>query len=343
MRIRCLVVLGVLVGLTAGVAAEEVPEGDPEPAEPAQRPSPLEGQPTVRAQAGSWEDSTMEIRQKGSDDQVATARELEVGSQMVFVTSRAAMTGVPELFFTDVGLWRTNVGYVALPRLKVSAGVEFLAKQPATIDEDFFQNAGLTIQFNTSARTALTLGFDFGSMLGDTGMHGSVGLGLEGRKRMNEFMSWEGRVGAGATNLWFDADTEDAFWFAEAGGSGEVQVCWGPCDRRFGATWFGIDLAVPVVHRPDGPDGRTGLELDPHTRLGVTMGSFARVSKHWDLVVTVAWVDRGDAEKPETQLPVLDGGFDQVQFGVGLMTHWRLEKCADDDRSPDCRDGDGFY
>jgi hypothetical protein len=337
-----LTVVAMLLGTTAGVAAEEPA---PEPAKPPEA-EPPGGTPEVvltgdAAVSGGWQDISR--RQQGSDDLVADARELEISSQMVFVTSGAAMTaGVPELLFTDVGLWRTDVAYNPLPRLRLAGSVELLAKQPSTIDEPFFQAAGLGVQFNTSARTALTLGVDVGSMMGDSGNHGGVGLGFQGRKRMNEIVSWEGRVGVGATQLWFDADTEEPFWFAEAGGSGEVQICWGPCERRFGATWFGIDLAVPVYHHPDGADARTGLELDPHTRLGFTTGSFARISKHWDMFVSVSWVDRGDVEKPETQLPILDGGFDQVQLGLGLTAHWRLEACKPGDYSPDCRDGDGW-
>src|SRR4051812_31845779 len=69
-------------------------------------------------------------RQQGADDVVTQRPELEVSSELVFLTSRAQMIGVPELYFTDVGLWRTHVAITPLPRLRVNAGVELLAKQP---------------------------------------------------------------------------------------------------------------------------------------------------------------------------------------------------------------------
>lgn len=304
------------------------------------RKSPLEGQPTISAgeTTGAWQDISGDSRRIGSDDIVGKRSELEIASEMVFLTSRGAMAGVPELFFTDVGLWRTRVAYTPLPRLRLTGAVGFAAKQPSTIDERFWQSAALGVHFNTSARTALALDLELGSMLARSGIHGSAGLGLQARKRMNEFISWEGRLGASATSLWFDQRTDEPFWFAEAGGSGEVQFCWGPCRYRYGASWFAIDLAVPVFHHPGDPDPATGLALDPRTRLGVTLGSFFNVTGHWDMYVTVRWVDRGDAEKPATQLPILDGGFDQVQLGIGLIVHFSLEACGPEDRDPECRE-----
>jgi hypothetical protein len=99
-------------------------------------------------------------------------------------------------------------------------------------------------------------------------------------------------------------------------------------------------MGVPIAHGPEGIDVATGLSLDPRTHLGVTLGSFFNVSKKWDMYVTTAWVDRGDAEKPATQLPILDGGFDQVQLAVGIIAHWSFDRCGPDDRDPDCPDRD---
>jgi hypothetical protein len=321
-------------------AGQEVPPGPPQPAEP--EPQPEQGQPPQAPPAAAGEavvqqNLSMDTRRQGSDDIVAPSRELEISTSMAFVTSRAEMASVPELYFTDVGLWRSHIAFTPVPRVRLVGAVELLAKQPATLDEHFFQNGALGIQISTSKRTALAFDFAVGSLLGDIGYHGSAGLALQARKRMNEVISWEGRLGVGATNLWYDVDTADNFWFAEAGGSGEVQFCWGPCKFHYGATWFALDLAVPVYHHPDGPDERTMMEIDPRTRLGFTMGSFFKVSKRWDMFLSVGWVDRGDAEKPTTQLPILDGGFDQVQLGMGIIAHWQLGK-----EPPPEEEGDGY-
>jgi hypothetical protein len=270
-----------------------------------------EAAPAVETAGGSRMSS--DYRRQGADDIVSPDAELEASSELVFVTSRGAMAGVPELFFTDVGLWRTRVAYSPMGRVRLTGGVGFVAKQPSTIDEPFWQNAGLGFQFHTSKRSAVGLDLELGQLLADSGQHGGVGLHFQARKRMNEFVSWEGRLGASATNLWLE-EPEGDFWFAEAGASGEFQVCWGPCQYRYGATWLGISLGVPVAHRDT-------ERLDPHTRLGLSVGTFVGVSKHWDMLVTLTWVDRGDAENPTTQLPILDGGFDQVQLAFGLIAH----------------------
>jgi hypothetical protein len=325
------VVFAVVALVAAPAGAEEVAPAPP--SAPSAPDGPLAGQPALANE--STIDVAGSTRQQGADDVLATRRELEVASEMVFVTSRGPMTGVPELYFTDVGLWRTNVAYSISPRWRVAGAVGFLAKQPATLDESFWQSAALSVAFATSRRTAVALGVDGGALLGDAGHHGGASLSLLARTRMNEFVSWEGRLGASATRLFLDPADANA-WFAEAAGAGEVQVCFGPCRFHYGASWFGIDLGVPVYHHDLDAAGGTARALDPRTHLGVTLGSYFNVSRHWDMRVTVSWVDRGDAEKPATQLPILDGGFDQVQLGVGLMWHVGLGACRPGDPDPDC-------
>jgi hypothetical protein len=48
---------------------------------------------------------------------------------------------------------------------------------------------------------------------------------------------------------------------------------------------------------------------------------------------------------PASQLPILDGGFDQVHLSFGIIAHWSFDKCAPDDRGPECREQqqDDFY
>jgi hypothetical protein len=319
---RAAVALGVFSLLATMGGGEAGAQEEPQP-------------PSARTEQMTGTVGMASTRQQGADEVLSTRRELEVASELTFVTSRGQMAGVPQLYFTDVGLWRTDVAYSISPRWRVAGSVGFLAKQPATIDEPFWQSGGLSLAYATSRRTAVALGVDGGSLLYGLGHHGGVGLSLLARTRMNEFVSWEGRLGASATRLFLDEGDANA-WFAEASGSGEVQLCWGACKLHYGATWFGLDLAVPVYHHElDGVGGGANA-LDPRTRLGVTLGTYFNVSAHWDMRVTLAWVDRGDAEKPATQLPILDGGFDQVQLSVGLMWHMSFDACAPGDRSPDC-------
>jgi hypothetical protein len=54
----------------------------------------------------------------------------------------------------------------------------------------------------------------------------------------------------------------------------------------------------------------------------------------WDLYVRLAVVDRGDKGRPETMLPILDGGFDQQHTTFGLVYHWELDPDEDDKTLP---------
>jgi hypothetical protein len=334
-RLPPVVLLAIVlcIGLRSRAAsAEEPPVAAPAPAPAVETPPPRTAAEAGVATAGSFD-----TRRQGSDDVLSPRRELEVTSSLAFVTSRGAMAGVPALYFTDVGLWDTQVAASLAPRLRLSGAVVFLAKQPSTIDEPFWQSAALGVAYALTPRSALALGVDAGEMLFDEGLHGSVGLALEARRRMNQLLSWEGRLGTRATRLFFDDDLGDArAWFAEADASGQVQLCWGECRYHYGATWFGIDLAVPFYDHASGVAGGAPATIDPRTRLGVTMGTFVNVSPSWDMLLTLSWIDRGDAENPATELPILDGGFDQVQLGIGLVWHVSFDGCEAGDRSPDC-------
>jgi hypothetical protein len=38
----------------------------------------------------------------------------------------------------------------------------------------------------------------------------------------------------------------------------------------------------------------------------------------WNVYTSYALIDRGELDKPETTLPILDGGFDQQQIVIGV-------------------------
>ena len=283
----------------------------------AQRASPLEGEAVA-------ESGHSDIRRQGSDQIVSGQRELELSSELVFVTSRLPTAGVPQLYFTDLGLWRARVAFTLIPGLRLTAAATFLPKQPATLDEPFWQAASAGARVALADWAAFGLDGEYGNLLAGTGHHGSAAFGLQLRTLMNRSFMWEGRVGAMGTRLWPAQSTGEALWFAEAGAAGQFQVCWGGCREHNGATWLGIDFAVPVYRHPGSAGVAQPFVIDPRTRLGVTVGSFFNVSNTWDFYGTVSWIDRGDPDVPGTELPVLDGGFDQVQVAFGLIAHWWL-------------------
>jgi hypothetical protein len=278
-----------------------------------------------------WQDitvvprSSFDIRRQGSTEIVSPQRELELSSEMSFVTSRGAMEGVPQLYFTDLGLWRVHAAGTPVSRLRITAAATFLPKQPATLDEPFWQSAALGARIGVTNWAAIGVDASFGKMMRDLGYYGSTAVGFQARRLMKSMFTWEGSVGLIGTRLWPSPSTGTDFWFAEAGASGQFQACWDDCDRHIGATWLGIDLAVPVYRHPGTVDAFDPVPLDPRTRLGLTLGSFFSVSRTWDFYATLSWIDRGDPDVPATQLPILDGGFDQIQLALGLIAHWSFD------------------
>jgi len=266
-----------------------------------------------------------DYRRQGSTEIVSTRRELEASTELVFVTSRGEMAGVPQLSFTDLALWRVHAAATPVSSLRLTATATFLPKQPATLDEPFWQSAAAGARVAFTSWAALGLDASFGKLMADLGYHGSASLAFQARRLMNEYFMWEGSAGAIGTQLWPSQTTDTSFWFVEAGASGQFQLCWNLCRDHNGATWLGIDLAVPVYHHPRGVSAGDPVAIDPRTRLGLTLGSFFNVNETWDFYATLSWIDRGDPSVPDTQLPIVDGGFDQVQLAFGLIAHWWLK------------------
>jgi Ca-activated chloride channel homolog len=270
--------------------------------------------------------SSMPIRQAGSDAQISTNREVEVATSLTLLTSRGNGAEVAPLRFTDVALWNLNLSASFIPRMRLSIGNTVLAKQTETLNERLWQSTGAQIAFNTSASSAAALSAKLGSLLGRSGYYGAVGLSWSTRKRMNQWMSWEGGLHGGVTSLSFKSDAPTSPWFAELGASAQMQVCFGECERRYGAAWLGFDFNRSIVHRPK--DTSAVNAIDPRTTLNIEIGTFFRVTKVWDMSFSAGWSDRGDLAKPATQLPILDGGFDQLRLSVGLIAHWDLAPLA---------------
>jgi hypothetical protein len=86
--------------------------------------------------------------------------------------------------------------------------------------------------------------------------------------------------------------------------------------------WMGAGYAVPVYHR--GHDPISGMPLDPQPRLDLDIGNAVQPADQWDLAVDLSIIDRGDLAMAATRLPILDGGFDQIQLMVGISRRIEL-------------------
>jgi hypothetical protein len=104
--------------------------------------------------------------------------------------------------------------------------------------------------------------------------------------------------------------------------SADVQVCWGNCDQRYGATWFGFDSTIPLFNS----NARSMfVGSKPNSSLGFHLGSFARINDTFDLYTALAWGNRGDAIVPPSEFGTLSGGFDQFTITIGAVFHFYME------------------
>lgn len=96
--------------------------------------------------------------------------------------------------------------------------------------------------------------------------------------------------------------------------------------------WVGVNYAVPFVSRPRAraADPERGY-LDPQVRLNLEAGgSLSLHSDDWNVYASYTIVDRGELDKPETTLPILDGGFDQHQIAIGVQYHFEPRRARSD-------------
>jgi len=82
---------------------------------------------------------------------------------------------------------------------------------------------------------------------------------------------------------------------------------------------LGTELALPVAH---------SATIDPSTRLDLTIGTVYSAVRDWDLYAELTFRDRGTTMLPATTLPIVDGGFDQRQFVVGITRRFSEERGA---------------
>ena len=90
-----------------------------------------------------------------------------------------------------------------------------------------------------------------------------------------------------------------------------------------GGGWLGVDYSIPLAHAGELASSPAPVALDPSVHLSVQVGGVLRVGGRddWDLFAYYAWLDQGESRHPGTQLPVLDGGFDQHQIVLGVVSH----------------------
>lgn len=233
---------------------------------------------------------------------------------MAFVTSERRV-GTRSLHFTDLALLRLGARRSFADWLEVFAGAEFLPKQPVDSDASLWQGAHLGAQAEFAPGFGASLGGTVGPLLAQEGLWWQSNAELAAKFAAAEFTRFSLHLGNAWTFLDFDDSAARAFWLAEVTSGAEVQV---GDDKA--SMWVALDYDVPFASSPDRgtPDPMYGF-IDPQPRLDLEVGGALSFGpRDWAVFASYRFVDRGELEKPETMLPILDGGFDQRQAIVGV-------------------------
>jgi len=229
------------------------------------------------------------------------------------VHHRGERAGGERIKLTDMALLRLRARWTTSRRVELSASADVLAKQLDTTHEPLLQGGSLSAKLATSKTVAMAAGVSGGPALG-RGWWGDASAGVVHRSRIESFISFQ--VGAGGLATMVNAKETARRWQADATGSAELTF---HTPRGEWALWFGTELAFPVAHADT---------IDPSTRLDLTIGTVYSAVRDWDIYAELTFRDRGTTTIPETVLPIIDGGFDQRQFVVGLTRRFTRERGA---------------
>jgi hypothetical protein len=244
----------------------------------------------------------------------------ELGGDWRFVTADQTPMG-QSLKFTDLALFDLSGRWSATSRLELSGQVAFLPKQPSYSDEKPWQSVGFGLRSPIGESAALSLTGGGGHLLSHQGMWVREALMLQYRKPIDpQFLSFD--VSGGLDGLELSAPNGPSAYLTELAVHTSAVFHSGRCGC-FGA-WIGVAYAVPV--QKGGNDPTTNVPIDPQPRIDFHGGAVLSLAKKWDLYVDIAVISRGDAQRPATQLPILDGGFDQRQIVLGVTRHFESQR-----------------
>ena len=240
----------------------------------------------------------------------------ELTAQMRFVTADSMLQG-QELEFSDLGLFGISGRWSLFTKLELAASVELLPKQPSFTDEKPWQSVGFALRSPLGRHTAIAVGGGGGHLMNHQGMWMGESLSLEFKKPIHEdFLDFDIQGGVNGLGLSSPDTTQSTAFLTEL--SLRTTALFHEPHGHWGA-WIGIGYAVPVQYR--GKDPTTETWIEPQPRLGFSAGTVLSAVKQWDIYIDFAIVDRGDRANPATQLPILDGGFDQQQVIFGVTRH----------------------
>lgn len=245
---------------------------------------------------------------------------LEVGGELVFLTADRDLDLAP-LRFSDVALLPLHVRGTPSEWLEVSGGTSLLIKESEAMHESVWQGSELGLRVPFGSIFASTVRAAIGPLMKKQGHYTQTESSLLVRLEALDELRFELRGGYTLTGLSYSHSSVPHAWLHELMTHGEIQF-----GGKEGGAWIGVDYYVPIASGPD----RTSLSrkpLDPNVRLNLSLGAVVSPRHtNWDLYVAYVIVDRGDVARPETTLPIVNGGFDQRLWILGLQHHFDLDE-----------------
>ncbi len=259
-------------------------------------------------------------RSKANDWMIMPGGTTTFGGTIQFVTAQAGLDD-ERLRFTDLVMLSLQARRSFMNRFEIFGSASFLPKQPSYTDELLWQGASLGARIGAGKRYAGVIAFAGGPLLRDRGMWSAGAMKMQARKSLHDTLVVEGGIGS-ATTVLFEERRDKPAWLTEATASAEL-VFRDP--RGMTAGWIGTEFRVPIVH--DSTTSDLGEEpYDPQTRVNVHIGMVLSYIPNWDIFAKYMIVDRGDYIDASTTLPILEGGFDQRHFIIGLTRRFKAKK-----------------
>lgn len=235
----------------------------------------------------------------------------ELGGKLRTITGEGGL-GPGKLALTDLALFDADLQWAFAKHYELDVSLTAMPKQPSMTHEHIFQGAALGVRRDVAARTALAVAASAQPLAGLRGEAFGGSMFLTHKHRLNEVVTFALAAGASSTVL-HPAGASELPYLLEAAGHASV-LCRVPNGVWGG--WLGVGYAIPAYHH--GADPVSGMPLAPQPRLDIDLGNAVQLADQWDLTVDLQIIDRGELARPETRLPVIDGGFDQIQIMVGI-------------------------
>jgi hypothetical protein len=235
---------------------------------------------------------------------------IDVGARLRLITADDAL-GTGKIKITDLALFDVNAQWAFARGFELDGELSVLAKQPSATSEQVVQGGSLTVRRDLAVRPATAVSGSAGPLLGVAGFEVGAAAFVTHKHRLNGVVAFALAAGASTTFV-RPSHADDSPTIIEGAGRASVLVSGAPV---WGG-WMGVGYALPAYHQ--GRDPVSAMTLDPQPRLDLNLGNAVQLSRNWDLAVELSIIDRGDRAAPATRLPVLDGGFDQIQLTVGI-------------------------